>query len=553
MTVDQLAQELLSEFLSLDPINASMIGIEGYESALPAFDEAAERASSERLDGLLDRSKTDTATTESEQQTLDFISQTATNYRDALLVPSLEWTIGDFHGAPVASLLTSLPELATDTPTRVEGYLERLHAIPSLLREAAHRHREGVARHHPGVRRLIGAAIAQLEVILDSPDLSGIARPDLGSEDTNARQARLIAEEVRPALVHYQQCLRDELLESGRNDEHVGLCFIEDGLEYYSSFMRLHTSTLRSARELHETGLQIIAQVSDEFRAVGLRLWGLSDLGEIFARMREAPELRYRSEEDVIETARAAVRRAEKSAPQWFVNVPDEPCLVQAVPAAQQAGSAPAYYIPGALDGSRQGTFYINASQPTERFRHMAEAVAFHEAVPGHHFQITLGMQNTALPLARRVIRDTASSEGWGLYAERLGEEMGLYSDDVARLGMLAADAWRAGRLVVDTGMHALGWSRQQAVSWMTEFTPLAPLEIESEINRYITYPGQALSYMVGRLELMRLREHAAGSLDSRFDLRAFHDFVLHVGALPLGALSSATERWIAAQQQGAR
>ena len=204
-----------------------------------------------------------------------------------------------------------------------------------------------------------------------------------------------------------------------------------------------------------------------------------------------------------------------------------------------------AYYMPGAIDGSRSGTYYLNTSKPEERHRYAAEDIAFHEAVPGHHFQLTIAMESKDLAPARQVLYDTACAEGWGLYSERLADEMGLYSDDLARMGLFAADTWRASRLVVDTGLHALGWTRQKAVDWMAEHTPLPRMEIESEVDRYISFPGQALAYMVGRCEIVRLRTAAAEGLGERFDLREFHDLVLRVGILPLPALARTVERWV--------
>lgn len=211
---------------------------------------------------------------------------------------------------------------------------------------------------------------------------------------------------------------------------------------------------------------------------------------------------------------------------------------------------AAAYYMPGAIDGSRKGTFFLNTLKPEERFRYAADVVAFHEAVPGHHFQLTIALESQDLSPARRVLFDTACAEGWGLYSERLADEMGLYSDDLARMGLFTADSWRASRLVVDTGLHALGWTRQEAVDWLVTHTPLPRIEIESEVDRYISYPGQALAYMVGRREITRLRSEATSTLGDRFDLRSFHDVVLRAGSLPLPALASTVERWVERTRQ---
>jgi uncharacterized protein (DUF885 family) len=308
--------------------------------------------------------------------------------------------------------------------------------------------------------------------------------------------------------------------------------------------VRQHTSTSRSPEELHELGLQLIQGLEAEYAEIGGRLFGTTDVAEIFERLRNDEDLAFRSADDMLERARAAIERAEAVAPQWFLRVPPQRCEVEAVPAAAAPGAPPAYYLPPALDGSRAGTYFLNTHEPTQRRRHLAEAVAFHEAVPGHHFQLSMAQELTELPLLRRVLVDTAFAEGWGLYCERLAEEMGLYSDDLARMGMLAADSWRAARLVVDTGIHAFGWSRGQAVEWMAGNTPLSSLEIAAEVDRYIAYAGQALSYMVGRQELFALREKASATLGEAFDLRAFHDLVLGTGGLPLAVLAGVVDRW---------
>ena len=221
-------------------------------------------------------------------------------------------------------------------------------------------------------------------------------------------------------------------------------------------------------------------------------------------------------------------------------------CALEEIPELEAEGSAPAYYMPPALDGSRPGTYYTNVNKPEERTSFDLESVAFHEAVPGHHFQISIALETPDLPMIRRLSLFTAYVEGWGLYSERLADEMGLYSSDLQRIGMLSADVWRASRLVVDTGMHALGWTRQQAVDYMVENTPVAPIDVEAEIDRYIAMPGQALSYMTGRMEIEALRARAESTLGDAFDIKAFHDLVLASGALPLAVLGEVVDDWIA-------
>jgi uncharacterized protein (DUF885 family) len=314
----------------------------------------------------------------------------------------------------------------------------------------------------------------------------------------------------------------------------------------YGILTRLHTSMHYSPDELHATGRQIVEQVHQELKETAQRLWKTTDIAKIFERLSNDRSLRYETREEMLDHARRVVAAAEAEAPNWFAVVPDQPCVVEPVPEAEEAGMAAAYYMPGAIDGSRSGTYYLNTFKPEERQRYAAEDIAFHEAVPGHHFQLTIAMESADLVPARRVLFDTACAEGWGLYSERLADEMGLYSDDLSRMGLFVADAWRASRLVVDTGLHAMGWTRDEALTWMSEHTPLPRIEVESEVDRYISYPGQALAYMVGRREIVRLRADAADRLGSRFDLRAFHDLVLRAGILPLPALAGIVERWTA-------
>ena len=319
----------------------------------------------------------------------------------------------------------------------------------------------------------------------------------------------------------------------------------------YRRLVRLHASTDHSSDELHAIGRDIVAQVSEEMRQTGDRLWGTTVMADIFDRMCNDTSLRYENAQQMLDHARRVVAAAEVEAPKWFGVVPDEPCVVEPVPEAEEAGMAAAYYMPGAIDGSRRGTYFLNTSKPEERYRYVAEDIAFHEAVPGHHFQLTIALEAEDLIPARRVLFDTACAEGWGLYSERLADEMGLYTDDLARMGLFAADSWRASRLVVDTGLHALGWPRQRAVEWLVEHTPMPRIDVESEIDRYISYPGQALAYMVGRREIVRLRRQASERLGAEFDLRAFHDIVLRAGMLPLPALAGTVERWVARQAPG--
>src|SRR5271157_5083424 len=547
MSADDLAAELLTTVLDADPVTGSLYGFPVYDDLLPDLSDAAEREQVSRLTSIAVRGEqfSGEGLGETELQTLDFVRFLARQMADAAAVPAVEFTISDTFVAPVCGVLTMLPKVALDTEERRRGYLTRLRAMPDMLATAAERHREGTAAGRTAVHRLVDAAIVQLDLMIGDPNVGTLARTDVDVGGFPEEVSAAIEHHVRPALTTYREVLRDDVLPSARDDAHPGICFLPGGDEMYLALARLHTSTTCSPDELHATGREIVEQVREEFTETGSRLWNTTETAEIFDRLSNDLSLRYQDRQEMLDHARRAVAAAEAEAPRWFATVPDEPCTVEAVPEAEEAGMAAAYYMPGAIDGSRTGTYYLNTSKPEERQRYAAEDTAFHEAVPGHHFQLTIAMESEDLPAARRVLHDTACAEGWGLYSERLADEMGLYSDDLSRMGLFVADSWRASRLVVDTGLHAMGWSRQQAVDWMSEHTPLPRIEVESEVDRYISYPGQALAYMVGRREIVRLRSMATEAVGAAFDLREFHDLVLRAGILPLPALARTVERWV--------
>jgi uncharacterized protein (DUF885 family) len=555
VSADDLAAELLEATLDADPLAGSLYGFPGYDDRLPDLSAEAEGAVEARLSSISERAARlpVEGLGETDHQTLDFVRHMASGMAGAAGIPLTEFTVCATFVAPVSAVLTFLPKVSLDTPERREGYVVRLRGLPALLATAGERHAAGIRAGRTPVARLVEGAAAQLDLIVHDAGAGGLVQPGQ-AEDENQneefarRVATVVDEEVRPALAGYRDRLRAEVLPAARDDDHPGLCHLPDGEHMYEVLARHHTSMAYTPEALHTMGLQIVESVHDEFREAGSRIWGLTDLEAIFERMVSDRALRYESRNEMLEHARRVVAHAEAEAPKWFGVVPDEPCVVEPVPAAEEEAMALAYYMVGALDGSRPGTYYLNTSKPEERMRHAAEDTAFHEAVPGHHFQLTIALEAEDLVTARRVLSDTASAEGWGLYSERLADEMGLYTDDLARLGLFAADAWRAGRLVVDTGLHAMGWTRTQAIDWLVQHAPMPRIEVETEVDRYISYPGQALAYMVGRREIVRLRQAATDQLGSSFDLKQFHDVVLRAGSLPLPALAGMVDRWVEAK-----
>ena len=362
--------------------------------------------------------------------------------------------------------------------------------------------------------------------------------------------ADIASKRIYPAFQRYRTLLQEEVLPAARADDEPGLSALEGGLDYYTLEIRRHTSLQLTPAEIHQIGLDELERIHGEMREIGGRVFGTTDLAEIQRRLREDEALHFTTAEEVEATAIECVERAEAAATQVFGHLPAARCEVVPIPAHEAPDTTIAYYHGPSPDGSRPGRYYINTFAPTTRPRYEAEVLAYHEAVPGHHTQIAIAQKLDALPLVRREggINSgvTAYVEGWALYTERLCDELGLYSADTDRLGMLSFDSWRASRLVVDTGLHAFGWSRQNAVGFLFENTLLARNNCENEVDRYIAWPGQALAYKLGQREILALRAEASEQLGEEFDLSRFHDVVLGSGAVSLAALRMLVEEWVA-------
>jgi uncharacterized protein (DUF885 family) len=549
MTVRALADEQLDILCRADPLEASLLGLPNYDHLLADLTEAGEAELRDRESDIAARAAAiDPSTLDAEEAvTLAVIEQQARARIDTIESRQTEFTITGLFVSPASQLLSLLPLVSLPDAARAQAYLERLNAIPGLLAAAAQRHRDGVAAGRSPVARLVQGAIDQLDRYLADPAGDPLLRQQFPADAAGlaAERERVLTERVRPAFAGYRDMLAAEILEHGRPDERPGVCWLPDGDTIYTRLSRVHLTIERSAEDLHQIGLDIAAQLTEEYAELGAKVFGLTDRAEIFQRMTTDQTLRWSSADELLGAAERAVRRAESIAAQWFGLLPSKPCKVEAIPAAEAPTSPTAYYVTPSLDGSREGIYFANTYHAEQRDRFTSEVIAFHEAVPGHHLQLSIAQELTELPMLRRVSPINVYAEGWGLYTERLADEMGLYSSDLDRLGVLAMDSLRAGRLVVDTGVHAKGWSRAQAVGYLRENTPLSDLEIGAEVDRYIGYPGQALSYMVGRLEFQRLRAEAESALGARFDIKTFHDVVLGSGSLPLGVLDDVVSGWI--------
>jgi uncharacterized protein (DUF885 family) len=431
-----------------------------------------------------------------------------------------------------------LPMLALPDADVAEALVEKYRGVGRHYRELAERQREGVARGRHSAAFAVSATVRQIDAVLATPvaddALLVTSTPPAGIDvdGWKARLRRVVEEEVRPGMAAYRDVLREEVLAGARPDERAGLSFLEGGDAAYDVLLRYYTTTDLSAREIHQIGLEQVEKLAEEYRALGPEAVGTDDLQQIFAAMRSDPALHFQRGEDVVTASEVAMQRAWDAMPEWFEVMPRARCAVRAVTTGAQA-----YYVQPATDGSRGGTFFVNVEDPAAWGTFELESMAFHEGIPGHHLQLTIASELTGVPEFRKHLFVAAYGEGWGLYTERLADEMGLYTGPVDRMGMYAADSMRACRLVVDTGVHALGWSRERAVQYMVDNSPLTEGIVRPEIDRYLVSPGQACSYMVGRLEIQRMRAEAEQRQGDRFDVKAFHSAVLDSGSLPLEVL----------------
>lgn len=376
--------------------------------------------------------------------------------------------------------------------------------------------------------------------------------PDGFSEADKARltaaYTALVTDTLVPAYRRLHVFIRDTYLPACRDT--VALGDLPGGREWYAFRARSSTTTDLDPDTIHAIGLGEVARIRSLFEEAKARVGFKGTLKEFFTHLNTAPELKFSTREE-IQTAYEGLRaKVESRVPAFFGRTPKTAYEIRPIETFREVSGPPAQYYRGLPDGSRPGIFYYNAYKPETRTRFTTTAYFVHEAVPGHHFEISLAQEHPGLPAFRRFGGTTAYSEGWGLYSEMLGQEMGLYDDPWQWIGRLSAEIWRAARLVIDTGLHAKGWTREQSIAYFLDNVPQGEVVAVQEVERYIAIPGQALSYKIGELKLRELRARAEQALGAKFDIRAFHDEVLAHGSVPLSVLESAVDRWISAQKR---
>ncbi len=447
-----------------------------------------------------------------------------------------------------ALIFQAIPAMTIADPAG-DSYLERISGLGNFIAALGVRYTREASRGRRSTQLGILGSIDQLEGYLAlGIDKDPLLKPAEGNEAVTERARLMVADTVRPAVAELAALLRNELLATSRPDGEVGIQNVAGGEEGYLASVARHTTTDLTPDEIHRIGLDTLAVIRAELRSLGQRAFGVGDFETIVKRMRTDPALRFSTSAEIVGVAQAALDRADAARSEYFLNYDITACVIEEVNAAEADNSPLAYYRPPAADGSRPGAHCLVSTKPETRFRFEYEALAFHESVPGHHLQLAMA-QRLDIPRYRRHLDVEACSfnEGWGLYAEEFADEIGLYSDDLSRMGMLSMRALRACRLVIDTGIHHLGWSRSQAVEFMWNNTATTESNARSEVDRYIAWPGQALSYLIGSREIHLLREQSKAALGTHFSLAEFHDTVLGNGAVPLSVLARNVEAWRAA------
>jgi uncharacterized protein (DUF885 family) len=556
--VASLASEYWETFLELDPLWATQLGDSRYDDRLPDLRPEARATARTRFAALLGRIATIDATAlrGEDRITLSALRESIASDLAHIDTALGDWTVDPLEGIPVGMM--NIPDYSrVVTPEDGARMVARWRALGPYVDTHADNLRRALADDRVACRTPIERNLLILAEVLDAPtadwrllapaaDARTLDDWSDADRDRFARDLHAAAEEaVRPALGRLVRVLRDEILPAARPPDLAGLSSVPGGRDAYRRLIRVHTSLDLEPEELHAIGLAEIERIDAEIVELAGRTLGARTLDDALARLRSDPSLYFSTPAEVREVAERSLARAEAAVPGWFGRLPRAACVVVEMGSHEQEHSTIAYYRQPAPDGSRPGQYYLNTSSPETRPRYEAEVLAYHEAVPGHHLQIAIGQELTDLPEFRRHLGPTAYFEGWGLYIERLADEMGLYSGDLDRIGALSFDAWRAGRLVVDTGLHALGWSRDRAIAFMSAHSALAPNNIANEVDRYIVWPGQALAYKTGQLEMLRLRNVAQARLGPAFDIRGFHDAVLGHGAVALSTLSTIVEAWV--------
>lgn len=460
-------------------------------------------------------------------------------------------------GGPHLEMIDLISLMPFATVKDYENYLSRLRQIPGMLDQVTSNMRQGVKDHLMPPKYLLEKVVVQVQEVSEkNGDESPYAKPikNFPAAISEADQQRLraaaidtINKEIVPAYQRFEKFVRTEYAPQGRTDP--GVWALPDGAARYRYNIRRMTTTDLSPEQIHKIGLEQLAKTEAEMLALAKKL-GFNDLASLNDHIKKDRQYYATSGKQLMDLYTKYSRQMEAKLPEMFGRLPKNKLEIIPMDTFRAKNAVPADYTQGASDGSRPGHINVNEYAPESRLLLNVEAIAYHEGVPGHHLQISIAQELSDLPAFRRNGGYTAFVEGWALYSERLGKEIGFYEDPYSDYGRLENEMWRAIRLVIDTGVHEKHWSREQMVGYFHKYTAMDEPNVQTEVDRYIAWPGQALAYKLGQLDILRLRQEASQKLGKKFDLKTFHDVVLGSGPLPLDVMDSHVEAWIAAQEK---
>ena len=554
--LQQLSSDFFQNSLDSSPTSAIMRGHKQYFDQIEEMtDETFEKETKivndfiSRLEGINAESLSNR-----EKVTHGMLEFALSSNKDSLLDRS--WEFGAGVSGFTGFLIDYNQQMFVPDSESADMLLKRLELYKRLYTQIAEVQKIGLNNNRVATERNLLRTIDQLENYLGSsleedPLLLINFSPEISESfisDWKEKAKKIIDVNIRPTVLTYLDQLKTEHIPKGRTDEHSGIMWIEGGEETYLRALRKYTGHKDiTVQEVHDVGLSEIDRLKKEFFEIGENVFpGVNTPEEVLQKMQTEPSMRYESKEQMLQLAVDTIERAYKPLEEWFTVFPKSPCKVLPVPAESEQHAPPAYYYPPLPDGSRDGTYFLNTYKAETKSIFEAESVAFHEAIPGHHLDRTIAVELQDVPDFQKYVASTAFVEGWGLYSEQLANEMGLYSNDVQQLGRLGNDAWRACRLVLDTGMHGMGWSRDKAIEFFKANSPIEEINSEIETDRYIAWPGQACSYKMGQLKIEELRRKAEKELGDKFDIRYFHDEVLCDGGITLPILENKIDTFIA-------
>jgi uncharacterized protein (DUF885 family) len=550
-----LFAEIWQDTLKHSPEYASSLGDKRYDDQLTDYSTQEINASLARGRGFIEKlSQIDTTgLPEQERLSAELMLRSLIDQQEGAKFKEWEMPVNQFNG-----FHTDLPQLVThlqfDDVKDYDDYIARLKKVPKAFSQIMTNMELGIDDGRVPPQYLMEKVLAQTQVLAQQkPEASPFALPlnkfpkTVSAEEQKRISGEMldaISTQVLPAYQRFAKFLQFEYVPKGRKDP--GAWALPNGDAYYAFRIRQSTTLNKTATEIHEIGLDEVKRDEAEMLAIVHKL-GFADLKSFSAALKTNPKEHPVSKEALLDDYRGYLAQMQPKLPELFGRLPKATLEVVPMPAFVEKDQAAAFYDQGSMDGKRPGRVDVNTYNFADRSLAPVEAVSYHEGIPGHHLQISIGQELTGLPEFRKQSYYTAYTEGWALYSERLGKEVGFYQDPYSDYGRLEADIWRAIRLVVDTGVHSQHWTRQQMVDYFHDHTAMDDTNIQAEVDRYIAWPGQALGYKMGQLKILELRDRAKTALGPRFDIKAFHDEVLDSGALPMDVLEQRVNAWIAA------